>query len=357
MDPDILNQFSGEEQEEVNRLWNLARRRESLTAPADHVDLDAEWYRLRSYVQNKKSRSANEVGRADNVGKTEEAVKVEEVGKAEGSGVAAGLKTASIGKKTVSRSTQKIQPSRKREHVLRTYAFIFSLAALLLGGFILWYLFVPVSVQAPRGEYVSYEWSDGVRVELNSGSTITWNRSFGNGHNNLQLHGEAYFEVPSTGNPFVVQTTSARIEVLGTRFNVRSWSDDPDKRTTLTLIDGEVSLASLKQPEHHIVLPPGHSSQVDIHNSSPHDPEPVDTDQALAWRDYGFYFSAITMSEVASELERRYDTNITIENESLSRRTLTVFLPRPGDLENIVESICFVTDCRYSQENGHIFIY
>ncbi len=345
LDPEILNQFSGEEQEEVQRLWKLARRRESLTAPADHVDLDAEWSRLQSCIQSRKHRTADETGKSNFADKAD---KID---------VETGVDPAADGKKTITRPTLKIQPSRRRENAGLTYAFIASLAALLLGGFILWYLFVPVSIQAPRGEYISYEWSDGVRVELNSGSTITWNRNFSNGHHNMQLHGEAYFEVPSTGNPFVVYTASARIEVLGTRFNVRSWSEDPDKRTTLTLIDGEVSLASLIQPENHIILPPGHSSQVDIHDRSPRNPEPVDTEQALAWRDHGFYFSAIPMSEVASELERRYDTSITIENESLNRRTLTVYLPRPGELEQIVESICFVTDCRYREENGHILMY
>ncbi len=337
--PDILNQFSGEEREEVIRIWKMARQHESMTARAEAVDPETEWQRVHSYIQSSRESRLSDTARA---GRQETAKRMKEV-------------RTNDQKKSV--PTLKIRPARKRVNTARTYAFIVSMAAVLLGGFLLWYLFVPVSVQAPRGEYASYEWSDGVRVELNSGSTLTWNRNLSNGHHNMQLHGEAYFDVPPTGTPFVVQTTSARIEVLGTRFNVRSWASDPDKRTILTLIDGEVSLASLIQPEESILLSPGHSSQVDIYNSSPREPEPVNTEQALAWRNHGFYFSAIPMSEVASELERRYDTSITIENESLSRRTLTVYLPRPGDLENIVESICFVTDCRYSEQNGQIVIY
>ncbi len=336
-DKDILNQFTGAERDEIIRLWRLARLPESVTAVVEHVDPEAEWKRLRTHIHGNRKQA--------------EPVQTDSADAGQNAGAIYG------DNQKYNRPTLRIRPERTRNSVARTYAFIVSMAALLLGGFMLWYLFVPVSVQAPRGEYVSYEWSDGVRLELNSGSTVTWNRSFGNGHHNLRLHGEAYFEVPSTGSPFVIQTASARIEVLGTRFNVRSWADDPDKRTILTLIDGEVSLASLQQPENYTLLSPGHSSQVDINSNAPRDPEPVDTEQALAWRDHGFYFSSIPMSEVAAELERRYDSQITIDNESLSRRTLTVYLPRPGDLESIIESICFVTDCRFSQENGQVVIY
>ncbi len=308
----ILDRFSGAERDEVLRLWGMARRRGPSPDSLKKADVEVEWMRLREHLASARESD---------------------------------------------RPTLRIRPLRPRGSSVGTYAFIMSMAALLLGGFIFWYLFVPVSVQAPRGEYVSYEWGDGVRIEMNSGSEITWNRNFGNGHHKMKLSGEAYFEVPSTGKPFHVQTPTAHIEVLGTRFNVRSWPDDPDGRTTLTLIDGQVTLAPLLQPENKVMIPPGHISQVDKYHATPQEPEPVDTEQALAWRKHGFYFSAVPMSEVAAELERRYDLEITFGNEGLKERALTIYLPNPAEPENIIESLCFVTGCRFDRSGDTIVIF
>ncbi len=308
--PDIkvLKQFSGEDQKDVLLIWEKARRREQAAGNLSGINPEEEWMRLQ-----KRIRPA--------------------------------------------RPTLHMRSGRARSSPAKTYAFIAAMAAILLGGFLMWYLFVPVSIEAPRGAFTTFKWDDGVQVELNSGSRITWNRNLSNGHRNLRLHGEAYFEVPATREPFVVETMTARVEVLGTRFNVRSWSDDPLGRTTLTLIDGRVRMASLLQPEARVLLLPGHSIHVDLHNTEPGEPQPVDTEQALAWRSHGFYFSSIPMSEVAAELERRYDSEIIIDNEQLRNRKLTIYLPRPADLETIIETICFVTDCRYEELEGQVYLY
>jgi len=314
-DHEIMKHFSGVEQNEVRLIWEKARRSEVPGDDATGVNPEEEWALLQKRINAAKQPVRNVRPRPH--------------------------RSRSLAAKATA---------------AKTYAFITALAAVLLGGFVMWYLFVPVSIEAPRGEYTAFHWDDGIRVELNSGSVITWNRTFGNGHRNLQLHGEAYFEVPTSGKPFIVETLTARVEVLGTRFNVRSWSDDPDGRTILTLVDGQVRLASLLEPESHILLEPGQTSQVDYHNTKPIDPQPVNTDLALAWRSHGFYFSGITMSEVVAELERRYDSEIIIQNEVLADRPLTIYLPRPGELENIIETICFVTNCRFEEEQGTMYL-
>ncbi len=315
-DQDIMKYFSGVEEDEVRLIWEKARRKDQSGESAMDVNPEEEWALLQKRMQ-----------------------------------------TARRPVRGVRPGTIRSRRPASKATAAKTYAFITVMAAVLLGGFVMWYLFVPVSMEAPRGEFTTFHWDDGIRVELNSGSRLTWNRSFGNGHRNLRLEGEAYFEVPPSGKSFIVETQTAMVEVLGTRFNIRSWADDPDGRTTLTLVDGSVRLASLLEPESHIMLQPGHTSHVDYHNRAPVEPQPVNTDQALAWRNQGFYFSGITMSEVAAELERRYDSQVVIQNEILRDRSLTIYLPRPGELDSIIETICFVTNCRFEEEQGTIILY
>lgn len=316
-DKDILNRFPATEREEVLRVWDIAGKigpsKEDVTFKAD---LDSEWGKVQQHIERRKKE-----------------------------------------RKAPVHAMPSRRKARLRPKAAKSFTIAIALAALVLGGFLMWYLFVPVIVEVPRGEFAVLDWEDGVKVELNSGSTISWNRTFGNGHRNVRLHGEAYFDIPSSEKPFIVKTHSARVEVLGTRFNVRCWADDPAGRTTLALVEGEVRLASLLEPRHDVMLYPGQRSHVDIHNTKPLEPEPVDVQQVLAWRERGFYFSSIPMTEVAAELERRYDIRIAIEDEKLRNQNLTIYLPRPGDLENIIESICFVTGCRYDKYDQEIRLY
>ncbi|MBP3192544.1 FecR family protein [Natronogracilivirga saccharolytica] len=321
-DTSIFEKFRDADREHVARIWEVSGRNrpERVTRPgnaSEYPDAEREWRRLQKRIRSDASlKKTGAVGRAG-------------------------------------------RPDKKRPTgtLVSLYSAVAAVAALLLAGFFYWYLFVPVTVEAPRGSFTSWQWEEGVQVELNSGSSISWYRRPWNGHRELNLHGEAYFEVQPDEKSFTVTTHNASIAVTGTRFNVRAWDSGPQMRTELTLIDGEVSLASLMQPAEAVQLEPGHSSVVDSEADAPHKPEPADTSRALAWRDKGFYFSGLSLSEVAGELERRYNTEIEIEDEALSERRLTLYLPSPDDLESIVTSICHVTDCRYSWSDDGIRLY
>ena len=321
-DNTILNQFPEEDRDTVTRIWEMSGqyRPDRKTRPGNasaYPDPENQWRRLQKRIPSKASHiragSARPAGRSHR--------------------------------------------KKLAGALMSRYSAVAAAAALLLAVLFYWYLFVPATVDAPRGSFTTWQWDDGVQVELNSGSSISWYRRPWSGHRELKLHGEAYFEVAPDGKNLTVTTHNASITVTGTRFNVRAWDSDPLERTELTLIDGQVSLASLFQPDEAVRLDPGHASLVDHEAQTPRNPEPVDTTRALAWRDQGFYFSGLPVSEVAGELERRFDTDIIIEDETLSKRRLTLYLPSPEDLESIVTSICHVTDCRYSWSDDGIRLY
>ncbi|MDI6402466.1 FecR domain-containing protein [Balneolaceae bacterium ANBcel3] len=309
---EILDSFSENEREEIELLWKLStrkRKEDSDTGYSDEKELSSdriekEWKRLQHRIHH-----------------------------------------SSRVKKTVKK--------RSRGNVV--YMWMGAAAAvfaLVMAG---WYLFVPVHLEAPRGSYVAHEFSDGVTVELNSGADIRWTRW--KGHREMFLTGEAYFSVPGSADPFIVETHNARVLVHGTRFNVRSWPEDPGKETVLTLVEGAVSLSSLFNTETSVLLEPGQWSRVGQLTELPSEPEAVNVDQALAWRQQGFFFSSFTLAQIADELERRYDTTIRIENESLANRRLTLYMPSPDDLEGIIESIADITGSQYHWSDESFVLY
>mgnify|MGYP000004802238 CR=1 FL=1 len=78
------------------------------------------------------------------------------------------------------------------------------------------------------------ELSDGTKVWLNSRTKIEYPAVFADKERRIKLDGEAYFQVAQNiHKPFIVQTPKGNVEVLGTQFNVESYSDDSTFATAL----------------------------------------------------------------------------------------------------------------------------
>ena len=77
---------------------------------------------------------------------------------------------------------------------------------------------------------------DGSIVWLNSESKFVYPEAFSGDERRVQLEGEAYFEVQEDkSKPFIVQAGAINIEVLGTHFNVDSYTSGETIYTALLL--------------------------------------------------------------------------------------------------------------------------
>jgi ferric-dicitrate binding protein FerR (iron transport regulator) len=75
---------------------------------------------------------------------------------------------------------------------------------------------------------------DGTVVRLNGSSRLTYRKDFNKNVREVDLEGEAYFDVTKdAAHPFIVHTSNIDIRVLGTIFNVKSYDQDPTIETTL----------------------------------------------------------------------------------------------------------------------------
>ncbi len=77
-------------------------------------------------------------------------------------------------------------------------------------------------ISAPNGVEFSYDFQDGSSVKLNDGSSLSLKEKNWATSRSVSLTGEAYFEVEKNEAPFIIDTRLGRVEVLGTKFNVRS---------------------------------------------------------------------------------------------------------------------------------------
>lgn len=229
-------------------------------------------------------------------------------------------------------------------------------AVFLIFAFGLAYILIPVTIEVPNGESRSVTLPDQSRVQLNSGSQISYSRLFEIGRRTVQLEGEAFFEVASGNSAFEVRTGNAVVSVTGTKFNVQYWPSEKHEQTSVYLAEGSVSFRSLLKDTAAVELRPGQQSWVSSLQQSPAKPVTAESRQAMDWRHNSIAFQNETLLSIFSELQRRYDIKITGDPALLKER-ITIYLSDIRDAEQALKDICQATGLTYSKENGTFLIY
>jgi len=99
--------------------------------------------------------------------------------------------------------------------------------AILLSCSLLWYFTSTSSttIATKIAESKTVELPTGSLVELDAASSITYDKDDWEDSRMLTLTGQAFFNVTS-GAPFVVQTPTAQVSVLGTQFNISTQEEE-----------------------------------------------------------------------------------------------------------------------------------
>ncbi len=230
------------------------------------------------------------------------------------------------------------------------------LLIVLVGGY-WYYLQQPVEIAAGRGEMVEATLPDGSTVELNSGSSVVYSRSFGEDHRNIELNGEAYFNVEEGEQNFQVETHDAMVRVTSTSFNVRSWHSELYRETSVMMESGRAEFVSRANPDQVVSLRDGYFSTLKMDELNPSEPEERSAEDVMAWRYQEINFSGEPLSFIVDELERRFDINIEVEDGELYELTHSLYMSEPESAENVLETISRRLDFDYQITDDHYVIH
>ncbi|SFN33519.1 FecR family protein [Chitinophaga sp. YR627] len=157
------------------------------------------------------------------------------------------------------------------------------------------------TVSTPNGRQYRLVLPDGTKVWLNAGSSIHYPLLFSGKTRNVEMTGEAYFEVAANAAmPFVVTVNKNElIEVLGTSFNIKAY--DEENSIAATLLEGRIRVAknTLLQPGQQAILRHG----ITVVN----DP---DIEKVIAWKNNLFDFDDSDLNEVMHQIARWYDIEV-----------------------------------------------
>lgn len=191
----------------------------------------------------------------------------------------------------------------------------------------------------PVGGIYAVTLSDGTKVWLNSKSTLKYPVNFSGDKRTVTLDGEAYFEVTkNTHSPFSVKTKSGNVNVLGTHFNVSSYSDDEIFSTTLVEGKVEVSDFDNSSKKSSVILRPNQQVNINAVTISPKVIE-VDTELYTAWKEGKFYFENESLKEILKKMARWYNFNLHFEEKSLEKIKFTGSVLKDEPLEDLLEVI------------------
>jgi transmembrane sensor len=203
---------------------------------------------------------------------------------------------------------------------LKIYTWGLRVAAVLVAALIITNLFLmrqetqpEVLVQTqtitiPHGARSNLSLADGSEVWLNSGSVLTYASDF-SGNRNLELEGEAYFEVVESDIPFTVNTPLGKVQVTGTAFNVKALPEDHQFETTVE--EGSVNVSST-QASRIASLKPGQQARL---INGQWELSKVETELYTSWKEGRIIFRRAYLPEVAKRLERWYNVKIELADD------------------------------------------
>jgi len=230
---------------------------------------------------------------------------------------------------------------------------------------------------------------DGTQVWLNSGSKISYDKTYGLNLREVALSGEAYFDViKNAAHPFVIHTSSINIKVLGTAFNVKSFPGE--KNTETSLIRGSIEVTFKNKPSKKIILKPNEKlitandepakenadstaarttapaiitkhvtetskkeplALVSHLTYEPHDNIVIET----SWMENKLIFRSETFEELAVKMERWYGVTIRFADEAIKPKRLNGIFENEN-IQQALKALQLITPFTYSIDNNEVVI-
>lgn len=204
------------------------------------------------------------------------------------------------------------------------------------------------TITTPYGAKTKITLPDGSLVWLNSGSTLSYPTRF-NERRPVTLVGEAYFKVEKNGKPFIVSTDYGDVEVKGTSFNVKAYTDDNSFETTLE--EGVVDF-KVKGSEKGVTLKPG---QQVVKTTKGFTLKQVKTKYFTSWREGKLLFNREPFPNFIKKLERWYNVKIEYSDSELDKLWYSGTIEMES-ISEVMVMISKVTGATYNYNSKtHVF--
>ena len=212
-------------------------------------------------------------------------------------------------------------------------------------------------LNVPYGKKFELELADGTIVYVNSGSVLRYPTSFSASKSRqVSLKGEAFFKVAEDKErPFIVNSGSVNVRVLGTEFNVSAYNED--LVTSTVLVSGSVQLydsLSVGKQQTNVKLVPGEMGTWRKDQQS-FKTDKVDTSLYTSWVQGKLIFRNTPFKQIRMRLERHYNVTIVNTRTALDNNTFSANFEEET-IEEILEILDRTYGIEYSIKENQIII-
>lgn len=202
-----------------------------------------------------------------------------------------------------------------------------------------------------RSEQYQVILPDGSHVWLNAVSSLTYPTSFNSlKTREVRLVGEAYFEIAKDKiHPFIVKTNKQQVQVLGTHFNINSYNDEPNTKTTL--LEGRV-LVTETAHNNVKVLSPGQQAvlgndHLEVGNAN--------QEEAIAWKNGDFDFDGENIQSIMRKLSRWYNVEV-VYNGDVKTKTFTGKISRFKNISQVLKMLSKTKAVHFKVEGRRVIV-
>ena len=195
-----------------------------------------------------------------------------------------------------------------------------------------------ITVVSNLGEKKQLYLPDSTLVTLNAGSRITYPEFFNNKKRNVSMEGEAFFKVThNPEKPFVVTSGNLKTRVLGTSFNIMSYTDSPVIKISLAtgsvrVSKGDTIMATLKPDEQFCY----------DKKTGTYQKESQYTANDIAWVDNIIKLNDRSLEETIRIVERWFNVKLHVEDPKAFTQKITGKFTDPS-LEETIQSLELLT--------------
>ena len=212
-----------------------------------------------------------------------------------------------------------------------------------------------LKVTVPTGQITQLTLSDSSKVWLNSESTLKYPSNFSE-HRNVNLSGEAYFDVnEEKKHAFTVKTGYMNVQVMGTRFNVRAYSDDEEFQATV--LEGQVSLNDGLSNKPRSILYKGDQASFSRSNNElsvlqlTENPE-----RSIGWIKGRYEFHDQPLSQILNFASRWYGVKFIVKDKELINTRFTGVMKREYPLDQLLDLIKKTEDVTIINQKDKIIL-
>jgi transmembrane sensor len=244
---------------------------------------------------------------------------------------------------------QTVQKKKTRTIRLVWIKYAAAASILIVIGLGLFARLYATTIDVPTGQTSQHTLPDGSIIYLNSESSINYHPYWWSFNREVELDGEAFFEVEK-GESFRVLSEMGSVEVLGTSFNVYCRSD----KYAVYCKTGKVRVRDPHSNE--VILTPEQFVSANAETNTLQLKDNVNTDQVMSWRLNKFLYNTTPITKVLEDFERHYGIRINTDIDNIDELHYTGLFMRDIGAQKALDIISFSFELNVEKNGENTYL-